>query len=317
MAVLAALSAEPHEAAAFPHVVRKGETLAKIAERTYGRVELEQLLVAANGLDVGAGIAITPGMRLEVPALDHLRVGPNDTWAALAEELLGDAERSDVLSIANNSMPWLTPADGQEIVIPYNLRYVAQQGDSILTVAYRFLGQRDKAWMLDRYNHFHEKAPRRGDMILVPLSDLPLTPEGKAEAAVASALVRSEGGGRAREAQHRADAEIPQLAADVRNGRYVDAIARGSRLLGAGDLAKPELAAIHRQLLEAYVALDANGLAETACTAWREADPSATLDVVQLSPKIVRACTAAVAPPTTPPAPSAAPPTSSTKPRLP
>jgi hypothetical protein len=41
--------------------------LAQIAERSYGRVEMEQLLVAANGLDAGGGIPIVPGMRLEVP----------------------------------------------------------------------------------------------------------------------------------------------------------------------------------------------------------------------------------------------------------
>ena len=59
-------------------------------------------------------------------------------------------------------MPWLTPSDGQEILVPYNLRYVAQPNDSTLTIAYRFLGERDKAWMLDRYNRLHGKPPRRG-----------------------------------------------------------------------------------------------------------------------------------------------------------
>jgi hypothetical protein len=128
------------DAGAFPHVVKKGETLAQIAERTYGRVEMEQLLVAANGLDAGGGIPIVAGMRLEVPALGHRRVSAGETWAALALELLGDDKRSDVLALANGSMPWLTPADGQEIVVPYNLRVVAGGSDSLLTIAYRYLG---------------------------------------------------------------------------------------------------------------------------------------------------------------------------------
>ena len=34
----------------------------------------------------------------------------------------------------------------------YLLPGFAEQGDSTLTIAYRFLGERDKAWMLDRYN---------------------------------------------------------------------------------------------------------------------------------------------------------------------
>jgi len=106
--------------------------------------------------------------------------------------------------------------------------------------------------------------------------------------------VRAEGQDRARDAQRRADAELPQLAADVRGGRYVDAVARGNRLLGFGELSRAQLATIHRHLTEAYVALDVAGLAETACAAWREADASARIDPVEMSPKIVRACTASV-----------------------
>ena len=299
-------------ALAFPHLVRKGETLAQIAERIYGRVEMEQLLVAANGLDAGGGIPVLPGMRLEVPALGHYRAGAQETWAGLAEELLGDPDRSDVLAIANGSMPWLAPADGQEIVVPYNMRYVAGQNDSTLTIAYRFLGERDKAWVLDRYNRLKGDPIHRGDVVLVPLTDLPLTPAGKAEAASAGALVRAEGAGKAREAQRHVEGELPQLASDVRSGRYVDAVVRANRLLGTGDLSKPQLASIHRHLVEAYVALDATGLAETACVNWREADPAAVLDPVELSPKILKACTGGLghAPegPAPPPPPSASSP---------
>jgi hypothetical protein len=304
----AALLGATRGALAFPHVVRKGETLAAIAERTYGKVEMEQLLVAANGLDAGGGIPIVAGMRLEVPALGHHRAAAGETWASLAGELLGDDRRSDVLAIANGSMPWLSPADGQEIIVPYNLRVVAGGNDSLLTIAYRFLGDRDKAWMLDGYNHRRSEPVRRGDVVLVPLADLALTAEGKAEAASAGALTRTEGAGKAREAQRRAEAELPQLAAEVRAGRWPDAIARGNRVLGYGELARPQIAAISRALTEAYVALDAVGLAETACTAWREADPSAALDPVELSPKILRACVPAAGIRPTPPADSASAP---------
>lgn len=293
------------KARAFPHVVKPGETLAQIAERTYGRVEMEQILVAANGLDAGSGIPIVPGMRLEVPAVGYRRALAGDTWAGLASALLGDPNRSDAFALANASMPWLAPADGQELIVPYNLRVVAGASDSLLTIAYRYLGERDKAWMLDRYNHKKEQPIRRGEVVLVPLSDLPLTAEGRAEAALAGATVRAEGTGQTREAQRKADAELPTLAADVRGGRYVEAIARGNRMLGYGELARPQIAAVNRLLTEAYAAMDAVGLAETACGAWRSADPQAPLDPVELSPKLLRACTAAAAAPI----PSARPPT--------
>jgi hypothetical protein len=305
VAVSALVGVHP-KASAFPHIVKKGETLAQIAERTYGRVEMEQLLVAANGLDAGGGVPIVAGMRIEVPALGHRRVVEGEGWEALALELLGDERRGEVLAMANGSMPWLTPSDGQEIIVPYNLRVVATTSDSLLTIAYRYLGDRDQAWMLDRYNHRRGESVRRGDIVLVPLRDLPLTADGKLEAAGAGALVRTEGAGRAREAQRRVQAELPQLAADARTGRWVDAIARGNRMLGYGDLSRPEVATIQRVLVEAYVALDAAGLAETACSDWRTADPGAALDPVELSPKILRACVAAAGQPAPAAAPSAA-----------
>lgn len=301
--VLAAVTAAmpSGDAAAFPHVVQPGETLALIAERTYGKVEMERLLVAANALDAAGGISIVPGMRLEIPAVSHHRVAAGETWSSLATEHLGGPDRGDVLAISNEAMPWIAPAIGQEIKIPYNLRHVAGSNDNTLAIAYRYMGDRDQAWMLDKYNRLKGKAIRRGEVILVPLWDLPLTEAGKSEAAQAGAVTRSEGGGRGREAQKKAEAEIVALLGDVRRGHYVEAVARGNKILGFGDLSKPQLATVNRHLTEAYVALDATGLAEAACTAWREADPATELDPVELSPKIVRVCTAARAP--APPAP--------------
>lgn len=275
---------------AFPHTLRRGESLARLAERTYGLVEYEKIIVAANGLDAGGGVPLVPGMRLDLPALRHYRVQAGDTWASLAETLLGHPERQDVLSAANDASPWMTPAEGAEIVVPYNLRVTVGPTDSLLTIASRFLGSREKAWVLDRYNFLKSHPPKRGDVILVPLTSLRLTDEGKAEAAAATAFERSQSAGGTREAQRKADAEMPTLLGEVRGGRYLDAVLRGTRMLAFGELSRPQLALIQRQLLEAYVALDARGHASSACRAWREADPDADLDPIYLSPKLVAAC---------------------------
>src|SRR5258706_16246824 len=88
-------------ATAFTHVVQKNETLAQIAERTYGKIQYEKILVAANALDAQGGSPIVAGQRLEIPALDHHRIVPGDNWQNLAKQLLGDPERATVLAQAN------------------------------------------------------------------------------------------------------------------------------------------------------------------------------------------------------------------------
>lgn len=282
------LSSPP--ASAFHHIVQSGDTLASIAERYYGRIQLEKLLVAANLLDLGGGSSIVRGMRLEVPAVSHFRVRRGDTWDLLAAELLGSPSRSDVLSLANNSSPWLLPEEGAEIVVPYNLRLIAEPGDSLIEFAYTFLGDKNKAWILDRYNGFKGKGIRPGDVVLVPLSDIPLTEAGKKAALAAAKLAASEAAGDVRQVQRKVAQEIPALIADVRAGRYVDAVSRANRFIGTGALSEPQLAVIHRELTTAYVALDAHGLATASCQEWRKRDPAARLDPVLLSPKVIRAC---------------------------
>ncbi len=278
------------DAAAFTHVVQPGDTLASIAERYYGRIQHEKVLVAANGLDDKGGSPIVPGMRLEVPALGHRRVNRGDTWASLAKELLGAEHRADVLARANGSKAWLIPDEGLLIRVPYNLTLLTSATDNIINIAYKFMGNSTQAWTLDHYNQLNGHALQRGDVLLVPLVDLPLTEAGTEAAERSARETLSESIAAKRETQLNIEAELPALIADVRGGRYVDAIKRGNGFLAAGDLSNPQLAIVNRELLEAYVALNAQGLATAACDAWRKYDPKAALNPVLLSPKILVAC---------------------------
>jgi hypothetical protein len=270
--------------------VLPGDTLASIAERVYGRIQYERILVVANELDVQGGVSISPGMRLEIPAVSFRRVKKGETWQTIAAETLGVPKRADVLAISNGTNPWLPVEEGAEIVIPYNLRLICTNPDTLPQVAYRYLGDAKKAWMLEQYNGMKGIELRRGDVVFVPLTDLPLTEEGRKAAALASAAESSQSHGETRSRQRRVASELPLLIADVRGGRYVDALRRGTAFLSMSELSTPELAVIHRQLLEAYVALGSTGLASAACDAWRKADPSAVLDPDWLSPKIIAAC---------------------------
>src|SRR5690606_25920276 len=163
---------------AFPHVVQEGDTLASLAERYYGRIQHERILVAANGFDRGERTTITPGMTIEIPALAHYRVQAGDTWRTPATKLLGAHHPEGVLAEVNDSKPWLVPERGKLIRIPYNLVLVASGDDSLATIAYRYLGSTKHGWTLSYYNQLDKRGLKRGDLFLVPLTDLPLTEEG-------------------------------------------------------------------------------------------------------------------------------------------
>ena len=122
------------------------------------------------------------------------------------------------------------------------------------------------------------------------LTDLALTDKGKRAALNAGALVRSQGGGAARRVQEHATLEIPRLSQNIRRGRYVKAVVRGAALLAQEGLSDRQLAEIYRLLTVGYVALDATGLAVTACAQWRQLDPTEVLNPIDHSPKILAVC---------------------------
>lgn len=288
--VLLAVACAATDARAFVHVVRRGESLADIAGRVYGDAKLETVLAGANFLDVQGGSAIVPGMRLEIPAPGHHRATGAETWAALAQDWLGDSARADVLARENGGVAWVAPAAGQEVRVPFVLTHLAAQGDTTIQLARRYLGDPNLAWVLDAYNRRKDAALVRGEVVLVPLLGLQLTADGRKEAADSLDKSRTETAGALLDVQRRIEAEIPALKGDLRAGKWVDVVARGNRLLGTGEPTRAQLASIHRALLEAYVALEADSAARGACGAWRAAEPGAKLDPVYVSPKIRAAC---------------------------
>jgi LysM repeat protein len=280
----------PARAQALVHVVQPGDTLAALAERYYGRVQHERLLVAANRLDLQGGIRLVPGMRLEVPTASHYTVKKGDTWAALSQRFLGESQRSDVLSMSNGSSPWMTPEPGARIIVPYDLTLVVATDETVVSIAQKYLGDRNKAWMLTRYNDLKKGNLERGVVLLIPLTDIELSAEGERLATDFKSMEAEASFIEQRHEQKRIAGEIPALIADVRGGRYVDAVARANRFIATRALTVPQQAIVYRQLLEAYVALDAQGLAAAACGEWKTAEPNATLDPAKLSPKIIAAC---------------------------
>ncbi|MBX3234239.1 MAG: LysM peptidoglycan-binding domain-containing protein [Labilithrix sp.] len=295
VAVAAALLLAPSHAGAFTHVVAQGETLAQLAIRFYGTPRYEAAIVGANRLDAHGGSPIVAGQPLEIPAPMYHRVEQGETWFTLSKTYLGDGKRADVLARANLTMAWTPPVEHREIIVPAVVAHLAGENETLTAISQRYYGDPNKSWTIAIYNGGDEKNPKkiaRGDVVLVPLADISLTEEGKKAARAAAERTRTEGGGKPYQAQKQAEADIPPLLADIRSGRYVDAVAKGNKLLGSGELTRPQLATIHRALLEAYVALDAPGAASAACAAWRANVPNGDvrLEPRTVSPKVRAAC---------------------------
>jgi LysM repeat protein len=291
IALMVGLSLSASDATAFTHVVRPKETLADIAKKLYGDASREVLLAGANALDSQGGSAIVPGMHLVAPANDWHRVSTHgrETWASMARDFLGDDSRADFLARANDAIAWVAPSPGQEVRVPYVLTYIAAEGDTTLGIARKYLGDQTLAWEIDAYNGRKDWKLLRGEVVLVPIAKLDLTDTGRTEAAGEEGHRRESGGG-ALAVQKKAAGEIPQLLGDLRAGHWVEAVARGNRLLASTDLSRAQLASIHRALTEAYVALDATPQAQSACDEWRKDDETFVLDPIYVSPKIREAC---------------------------
>lgn len=287
---VASLIASP--ALCFPHTVKEGDTLAGLAERFYGRIQHEKLLVAANGLESHGGTSIVPGMRIEVPSVTYIRIQGGETWMELATTYLGARVRAHALAVANDTKAWLPPETGQEVLLPYNLRIIATGNETLVGLAYKYLGDRKQAWMLDHYNGRKGRRLKRGEVILVPLTDIPLTKAGKRAARYALTGLEQESAGEDRRAQARAHRELPALKSFNARGQYVEAVRLAVGLLADTRLTRSQIGHIHGELLRAYAALNATGRARESCEIWLEnsSDPKRQLDPLLVSPKILKHC---------------------------
>ncbi len=279
----------------YVHVVREGETLASIAQRYYGDPRREAVLVAENGLEAEGGAAIVVGVRLVIPHVGYHRVVLGESWASIAEEHYGSSSRAFAIVEANPSVEGPVPPEGAELLIPYPLRHVADQRDTLNHVAQEYFGDTSASRALRRFNGLRSIRLTRGQVILVPLADLVLSEEGRHAVEEATAPTVPSGGGDVRDLQERIAAELPAVQEEVRRGQYTEAVAHGSRLLGAGELTGNQIVTIERALAVAYVALGREDLAIAAFSEALSRQPDLELDSRRTSPTVLAAFQAAVA----------------------
>jgi hypothetical protein len=267
------------------HIVRPSETLATIAELYYGEARRDSVIVIENGLGLD-GSTIVAGLRLVIPSVHYHRVQLGDTWAALAERYYGDVRRAFVLLDANQANASKQPAEGAQLLIPYPLRYVSASHDPVRQAARDFYdGSQKTMAMLRRFNTLRGGRMNRGDILLLPMSTLVLSEQGRK-------LAQEQGRALAQAAdahdkQLLVHDELPTLHEHVQRGRYVEAVALANRLIGMGHLSGNQVVSIERELGTALVALDREDLALEAFKALLERQPDMELSLADTSPRVL------------------------------
>jgi hypothetical protein len=285
LVLVVSLPARVRADVALVHIVRTGETLASIAELYYGDPRRESVLVAENGLTTEGGSAIEVGLRLMIPTVSYHTVEEGETWAELATRFYGDPRRAFVLIEANGGKAGAHPDGGAELLVPYPLRHVAEQSESMRKLAKTYYDSLAGMNTIRRFNENARTRVVRGQILLVPLPDLVLGAQGKKLAEAQSQL---ESGGEVRKKQAEIDAQLPLLREHVRSGRYADAVAMANRLIGGDDLSGSQIVTIHRELGTALCALGQDQLAHEAFAMLLEQQPDAELDSIRTSPKVLR-----------------------------
>lgn len=275
---------------ALVHVVRPSETLASIAELYYGDARRESALVAENGLGTDGGSAIVVGLRLTIPTVRYHRVQAGETWAELAERYYGDVRRAFALIDANR-ITGKQPDVGAELLIPHPLRYVGGH-DPVRQAAKDFYdGSNKSTQAVRRFNGLKGGRVGRGTILLVPVSNLVLSPRGRK---LAEAQQLACGGmGETRDKQIQVNEDLPRLREHVQRGRYVEAVSMANRLLGLGQLTGNQLVTIQRELGTALIALDREDLATDAFKLMLEQQPDVELGLGDTSPRVLRVLEAA------------------------
>ena len=284
--VLVVLSSGAGAQAVYTHAVQEGDTLASIAQRYYGDPTREAVLREANRMKGADTNGLLSGSWIFIPMVAFYRVGKDETWKSIAARFLGRAARAATLIEANSGSRRVEPDEGAELLIPYPLRHVVSPGETLTKIAKMYMP--DSPVSLKRIRRFNAGAPiERGQVVLVPLFDLRLAGEGRAEAS--EAFTRAAGGGATKGVQDEVESTLPELIQQVQDGQFAEAVSLGNRLLGTQSLTSTQVVTIHKELAVAYVALERTDLAEASFRAALALQPNLELDTVRTSPRVLEA----------------------------
>jgi LysM repeat protein len=283
---LTTLSSGVSAQAVYTHAVQEGDTLASIAQQYYGDPTREAVLREANRMRGSGEDDLLPGSWIFIPTVTFYRVGESETWKSLALRFFGREARATTLIEANRGNRRVDPAAGAELLVPYPLRHLVSPGETLAKIAKLYMP--DTSVSLKRIRRFNAGARiERGQVVLVPLFDLRLAGDMRAEAS--EAFARAAGGDAAKVAQDEVENSLPELIRHVKAAKFAEAVSLGNRLLGTQSLTSTQTVTIQKALAVAYVALDRDDLAEASFRAALALQPNLELDTVRTSPRVLDA----------------------------
>ncbi len=269
----------------FVHVVKQGETLASIAQRFYGDALFEKVLVTENGLSGYDGVSIAPGMRIVIPYSAYYRVARGDSWNKLGEQFYGAAERGSILPLVNGLSKDNPPEQNAQILIPYAVRHIADQRDDLASICEAYFGSTENVGLLRKFNRLSRNRLKKSQLILVPIPKLLLSDQGRKIIEELTGIVLANSS--VRTLQDQSAQRIAQLREYVRRGHYIEGVAYGHELLGAGVLTANQTVVVQSELATAYVALERDDLAVKAFEAALKLRSDLELDTAKTSPKVL------------------------------
>lgn len=286
VAAFVTLATRAEAQAVYTHAVQEGDTLASIAQRYYGDPTREAVLREANRMKGASVHGLVPGSWIFIPMVTFYRVAADETWKSIAARLYGREARAATLIEANDGNRRVEPDEGAELLVPYPLRHVVGPGETLAKIAKMYMP--DTPLSLKRLRRFNAGARiERGRVVLVPLFDLRLAGEGRAEAS--DVFRRAAGGGAVKEAQDAVESALPELIEQVHKAQFAEAVSLANRLLGTQSLTSTQVVTIQKELGVAYVALERTDLAEASFRAALALQPNLELDTVRTSPRVLEA----------------------------
>lgn len=259
------------------HSLRPGETVEMVARHYYGQNWKAVYILARNQLDQAS--EAKAGRRLAIPSSWIYKVRKGDTLSRLARKYLGDAERFRGLAQANGLKENQELSVGQELVMPFHLRYTVKKGDSLSAISRRFYRTTNKIGLIRDYNPGKSNL-NPGDVLTIPIFD-----RGTLEAPGKGPMPPGMAPKRSAESAPFDPAALNEAIARYHEGEFTDAQARLESILDT-DPPKSVLPELLQYLAFCAVAHDAPGDAEEYFQRWLELKPNATLDSAT-SPKIL------------------------------